>query len=83
MKIKARITLVIGNGKQIAPNGICDVSEAEAKRLISRGFAESVKKNASSAATTETESKNNDDKSDSVGSEQSVQTAGNTGNLQE
>jgi hypothetical protein len=59
------------------------VIEAEAKRLISRGFAESVKKNASSAATTETESKNNDDKSDSVGSEQSVQTAGNTGNLQE
>jgi hypothetical protein len=59
------------------------VSEAEAKRLISRGFAESVKKNASSAATTETESKNNDDKSDSVGGEQSVQTAGNTGNLQE
>ena len=44
MKIKALITLVIGKGKQVAPNTVCEMSEPEAKRLIVLGFAESLKK---------------------------------------
>ncbi len=45
-KIRAIITLVVGKGKQFAPNSVCDVSDAEAKRLIALGYAESLKKNA-------------------------------------
>ena len=44
MKIKALITLVVGKGKQVAPNTVCDISENEAKRLIALGFAEGLKK---------------------------------------
>ena len=44
-KVRALITLVVGKNKQIAPNGVCDVGENEAKRLISLGYAESLKKN--------------------------------------
>ena len=78
-KVRALITLVVGKGKQIAPNGVCDVSDAEAKRLISLGYAESLKKN---APPTNTETEEDDDKSDENGDRQPVQPDGTTGNVQ-
>lgn len=38
MKIKAIITLSV-NGEDHAPGAVVDISDAEAKRLIARGFA--------------------------------------------
>lgn len=79
VKIRAIITLVVGKGKQIAPNGVCDVSESEAKRLISLGYAESLKKN---TPPTNTETEEDDDKSDENGDRQPVQPDGTTGDVQ-
>lgn len=78
MKIKALITLVVGKGKQIAPNAVCEVSENEAKRLIALGFAESLKK-----ATPQTQSNgdNNDGKPDENGGGQPVPPTGEDGNV--
>ena len=78
-KVRALITLVLGKGKQIAPNGVCDVSDAEAKRLISLGYAESLKKN---TPLTNTETEEDGDKSDENGDRQPVQPDGTTGNVQ-
>ena len=78
-RIRALITLVVAKNKQIAPNGICDVSENEAKRLISLGYAESLKKTAQPPVdNTEDE----EDESDGNGNKQSVQPNGQTGNVQ-
>ena len=78
-KVRALITLVVSKGKQIAPNDVCDVSDAEAKRLISLGYAESLKKNAQPAVeVTEIE----EDEPDGNGNEQPVQPNGQTGNVQ-
>ena len=70
VKVRALITLVVGKNKQIAPNGVCDVGENEAKRLISLGYAESLKKN-------------NGDKSNEDGGGQYVPPLGQTGDIQE
>ncbi|MBR1600132.1 MAG: hypothetical protein IJ677_00985 [Alphaproteobacteria bacterium] len=79
MKVRALITLVVGKGKQIAPNGVCDVSDAEAKRLISLGYAESLKKTAQPPVeVTEIE----EDESDGNGDKQPIQPNGQTGNVQ-
>ena len=78
-KVRALITLVVGKGKQIAPNGVCDVSDAEAKRLISLGYAESLKKN---TPPTNTETEEDDDKSDENGDRQPVQQDGATSDVQ-
>ena len=78
-KVRALITLVVGKGKQIAPKSVCDVSESEAKRLISLGYAESLKKN---TPPTNTETEEDDDKSDENGDRQPVQPDGTTGNVQ-
>ena len=78
-KIRALITLVVAKNKQIDPNGICDVSENEAKRLISLGYAESLKKN---TPPTNTETEEDDDKSDENSDRQPVQPDGTTGNVQ-
>ena len=78
-KVRALITLVVGKGKQIAPNGVCDISDAEAKRLISLGYAESLKKN---TPPTNTETEEDDDKSDENGDRQPVQPDGQTGDVQ-
>lgn len=79
-KIKALITLVISKNKQIAPNGICDVTDIEAKRLISLGYAESVKKNNQQPINNQ-EIKINE--SDGNSGEQFVQQTGQNGNIQE
>lgn len=42
-KIRALITIVQGKGRTAAPGEICETSEAEAKRLVSLGFAENLK----------------------------------------
>ena len=78
-KIRAIITLVVGKGKQIAPNDVCDVSDAEAKRLISLGYAESLKKNAQPPVEV-TEIK--EDEPDGNGDEQPVQPNGTDGDIQ-
>ena len=44
VKVKALITLVVGKAQEFAPGQECEVSDEEAKRLISLGFAERVKK---------------------------------------
>lgn len=75
MKIKALITLVVGKGKQVAPNTVCDISENEAKRLIALGFAEGLKK------PTPQLSGDNNGKSDENGGGQPVQQVGNTGDV--
>lgn len=80
MKVRAIITLVVGKNKQIAPNSVCDVAENEAKRLISLGYAESLKKN---AQLINTGLENNGDKSNEDGCGQSVQPLGQTGDIQE
>lgn len=78
-KIRALITLVVAKNKQIAPNGICDVSENEAKRLISLGYAESLKKNPQPPVeVTEIE----EDEPDGNGNEQPVQPNGTDSDLQ-
>ena len=78
-KVRALITLVVCKGKQIAPNGVCDVSDAEAKRLISLGYAESLKKN---TPPINTETEEDGDKSDENGDRQPVQPDGATGDVQ-
>ena len=78
-KIRAIITLVVGKGKQFAPNSVCDVSDAEAKRLIALGYAESLKKN---TPPTNTETEEDGDKSDENGGGQPVQPDGQTGDVQ-
>ena len=40
VKVKALITLVVGKAQEFAPGQECEVSDEEAKRLISLGFAE-------------------------------------------
>lgn len=78
-KIRALITLVVAKNKQIDPNGICDVSENEAKRLISLGYAESLKKTAQPPVdNTEDE----EDESDGNGNKQPVQPNGANSNVQ-
>ena len=79
-KVRALITLVVSKGKQFAPKSVCDVSESEAKRLISLGYAESLKKN-TPPTNTETEEED-DDKSDENGGGQPVQPDGQTGDVQ-
>ena len=79
VKVRALITLVVGKNKQITPNGVCDVGENEAKRLISLGYAESLKKN---TPPTNTETEEDDDKSDENGDRQPVQPDGQTGDVQ-
>ena len=71
VKVRALITLVVGKNKQIAPNGVCDVS---------LGYAESLKKNTS---PTNTGQENNGDKSNEDGGGQSVPPLGQTGDIQE
>ena len=44
IKIKALITLVVGKAQEIAPGQEYEVSDEEAKRLITLGFAERLKK---------------------------------------
>lgn len=78
-KVRALITLVVGKGKQFAPKSVCDVSESEAKRLISLGYAESLKKN---TPPTNTETEEDDDKSDENGDRQPIQPDGTTGDVQ-
>ena len=78
-KIRAIITLVVGKGKQFAPKSVCDVSESEAKRLISLGYAESLKKNAQPPVEV-TEIK--EDEPDGNGDEQPVQPNGTDGDIQ-
>ena len=58
MKVKALITLVVGKQQEIKPGCICEVSDNEAKRLISLGYAESLKKN---TPPTNTETEEDDD----------------------
>lgn len=43
MRIKALITLVVSDGKEIAPGKEYDLNETDAKSLIERGFAVAVK----------------------------------------
>lgn len=43
VKIKALITLVVGKSEEVLPGNICEVSDDEARRLISLRFAERVK----------------------------------------
>ena len=78
-KVRALITLVVSKGKQFAPKSVCDVSDAEAKRLISLGYAESLKKN---TPPTNTETEEDGDKSDENGDRQPVQPDGNTCDVQ-
>lgn len=52
MKIKAKITLIVGKGVEVLPNEIVDVAEAEAKTLISQGFAEELPKSTKKRTTT-------------------------------
>ena len=44
VKVKALITLVVGKAQEFAPGQECEVSDEEAKRLITLGFAERLKK---------------------------------------
>ena len=44
MRIKALITLAVSANKEILPGQEYDLNEADAKDLIERGFAVSVKK---------------------------------------
>ena len=44
VKVKALITLVVGKAQEFAPGQECEVSDEEAKRLVTLGFAERVKK---------------------------------------
>ena len=79
VKVRALITLVVSKDKQIAPNYVCDVSETEAKRLISLGYAESLKKTAQPPVdNTEDE----EDESDGNGNKQPVQPNGANSNVQ-
>lgn len=87
MKIRALITLVIGKNKEILPGNACDVSETEANRLISLGFAEKLTKgsaanSASDSGKKHAENKENDGKPDENGNGQSVQPAGTDGDIQ-
>lgn len=79
-KIKALITLVINKNKQIAPNGICEVTDVEAKRLISLGYAESVKKNNQQPINNQ---EININEFDGDSGKQLVQQTGQNGNIQE
>ena len=85
-KVRALITLVVGSGQEIAPNTICEVSDAEAKRLVSIGFAEKVKKENtqnSGQAKQQTEGTADDGKEDDdQGGGQPVQPTGTDGNVQ-
>ena len=76
MKIRALITLVIGKNKEILPGNICDVSETEANRLISLGFAEKLTKGSANSSSDsgkkQAENKENDGKPDENGNGQSV-----------
>ena len=58
---------------------VLNVSESEAKRLISLGYAESLKKN---TPPTNTETEEDGDKSDENGDRQPVQPDGQTGDVQ-
>ena len=80
VKVRALITLVVEKNKQIAPNGVCDVGESEAKRLISLGYAENLKK---TTPPINTGQENNGDKFNEDGGGQSVQPLGQTGDIQE
>ena len=44
VKVKALITLVVGKAQEFAPGHGCEVSDEEAKRLFTLGFAERLKK---------------------------------------
>ena len=86
MKVKALITLVIGKNKEVLPGTVCDISDMEGNRLIARGFAEKLTKEATvnsvSSGKKQTENKENNDESDENGSEQPIQPAGAVGDIQ-
>lgn len=42
VKVKALISLVVGNNQEVKPGTVCEVDEAEAKRLFVLGFAQKV-----------------------------------------
>ena len=87
MKIRTLITLIIGKNKEILPGNACDVSETEANRLISLGFAEklikgSVASSSSDSGKKQAENKENDGKPDENGGGKSLQPAGTGGDIQ-
>ena len=87
MKIRTLITLIIGKNKEILPGNACDVSETEANRLISLGFAEklikgSVASSSSDSGKKQAENKENDGKPDENGGETRRQPAGTGGDIQ-
>ncbi len=78
-KIKALITLVVGKAEEVAPDTVCEVSDEEAKRLISLGFAEGVKNTISPQKPATKTKVNDNDKPDDKGGEQPVPEIGNKG----
>lgn len=82
MKVKALITLVVGKQQEIKPGCICEVSDNEAKRLISLNFAEKLKKdpviNPQSGNKNTTEGQSDGNKSDENSGGQSVPPTGTT-----
>ena len=87
IKIKALITLVVGKAQEIAPGQECEVSDEEAKRLVSLGFAERLKKapqpqNPNNKPQTNNNGATNDNKPDDKQSGgQSVPETGATGGV--
>ncbi len=87
IKVKALITLVVGKAQEIKPGQECEVSDDEAKRLISLGFAERLKKaqtpqNPNNKPQTNNNGATNDNKpDDSKSGGQSVPETGPTGGV--
>ena len=90
VKVMALITLVVGKAQEFAPGQECEVSDEEAKRLISLVFAERVKKAPATqnppqkpqVKPEETQGANNDNKPDDKQSGgQSVPETGATGGV--
>ena len=85
MRVKALITLVVGKQQEVKPGEICDVSDNEAKRLISLNFAEKLKKdpvvNTQSGNKNTTEGQPNGHKSDENSGGQPISPSGATGEV--
>ncbi len=77
IKIKALITLVVGKAQEIKPGQECEVSDDEAKRLISLGFAKAINEK-----TPGKRKETNNDESNQKSGEQSVLQTGTDGDLQ-
>lgn len=77
-KVKALITLVIGQANEVPPETVCEVSDEEAKRLIALGFAEAIKIQPQKQPQVKEKANDNDKPHDKSG-EQPVSETGNKG----